>query len=86
MIIVSQNRRDIINYDFTQRIGLDRESNFTSINAYQNGNASAECMVLGVYETKERAKEVLQEIVGKYKQYNLDNNKALPKVYEMPRE
>ena len=67
MVIVSQNKRDIINFDFTQRIGLDRENNFTSINVYQNGNASAECMLLGAYKTEERAKEVLQEIINTYK-------------------
>lgn len=44
---------------------------------------------LGIYKTEKRAQEVLQEIVSKYRQYNLDNNKAvtiLPKVYEMPKE
>lgn len=44
---------------------------------------------LGIYNTKERAKEILQEIISKYRQYNLDNNKAvtmIPKVYEMPKE
>ena len=45
--------------------------------------------IIARYETAERAQEVLQEIVSKYRQYNLDNNKAvtiLPKVYEMPKE
>ena len=67
MIIVSQDKRDILNYDFTQRIGLDRETNFTSIVAYQNGNAEAECLWLGSYKTEERAKEVLGEIINIYK-------------------
>ena len=62
MIIVSQDKRDILNLNFTQRIGLDNETNFSSIVAYQNGNASAECLWLGSYATEERAKEVLQEI------------------------
>ena len=44
---------------------------------------------IGEYKTEERAKEVLQEILNKYRQYNLDNNKAvtaIPKVYEIPKE
>lgn len=65
MIIVSQDKRDVLNFDFTQRIGLDRETNFTSIVAYQNGNAEVECMWLGSYKTEERAKKVLQEIIRK---------------------
>ena len=66
MIIVSQDKRDILNFDFTQRIGLDRETDFTSIIAYQNGNAEAECLWLGSYKTEERAKEVLKEIWNFY--------------------
>ena len=44
---------------------------------------------LGEYKTEERAKEVLQEIVSKYKTtlYNSKTNETVvnvPKVYEMP--
>lgn len=44
---------------------------------------------LGEYETEERAKEVLQEIISKYKTtlYNSKTNETvvnIPKVYEMP--
>ncbi len=67
MIIVSQDKRNVLNFDFTQRIGLDRETNFSSIMAYQN--AKAECMWLGSYKTEERAKEVLQEIITSYRDY-----------------
>ncbi len=88
MIIVSQDKRNVLNFDFTQQIGLDRETNFSSIMAYQNENAKAECMWLGSYKTEERAKEVLQEIITRYK--NWENMKAgqpsgicLP-VYKMP--
>lgn len=70
MIIVSQDKRDILNFDFTQRIGLDREMDFTSIIAYQNGNAEAECLWLGSYKTQERAKEVLKEITRYYRMFN----------------
>lgn len=87
MVIVSQNKRDIINFDFTQRIGLDRENNFTSINVYQNGNASAECMLLGAYATEERAKEVLQEIRETYAEENCEFENGMyhmQRVYDMP--
>ena len=47
--------------------------------------------MLATYETEERAKEVLQEIVSKYKVtlYNPKTNETVvnvPKVYEMPKE
>ena len=47
--------------------------------------------VLATYDTEERAQEVLQEIVSKYKTtlYNSKTNETVvnvPKVYEMPTE
>ena len=51
--------------------------------------------ILGRYETEERAKEVLQEIVNRYKEYttiqNITGNDIrgiynTPKVYEIPKE
>lgn len=98
MIIVSQDKRDVLNFDFTQRIGLDRETNFTSIVAYQNGNAEAECLWLGSYKTEERAKEVLIGIMQSridsenYKYVNAlmttEELNRLQKglVYEMPED
>ena len=86
MLIVSQDERDIVNFDFTQRVGLDRENNFTSINVYQNGNASAECMLLGTYDTEERAKEVLREIRKTYYDENCEFENGMyrmQRTYEM---
>ena len=72
-----------------------RESRFT-IEATADTNST-----LGYYKTKERAKEVLQEIVKKYSSYlELKGGPAIlqgqmdiqpnifniPKVYEMPKE
>lgn len=87
MIIVSQDKKKAINSNAIQ-----------IINIYQNqlwaGNMSNNQLgdfdtVLGTYKTEERAKEVLQEIVSKYKTtlYNSKTNETVvnvPKVYEMP--
>lgn len=47
--------------------------------------------IIAEYKTEERAKEVLQEIINKYKTtlYNSKTNETvvnIPKVYEMPKE
>ena len=59
MIIVSQDKEEIINLDNTQRLYID--SDYISTVIY------AECIEddisIGTYKTEERAKEVLQEIV-----------------------
>lgn len=92
MIIVSQNKKDILNFDFIQRISLDREANFLSIIAYQNGNAKEECMWLGSYDTEERAKEVLQELAQNlYIKSNLNITSncidlSTKEIYYMPKE
>lgn len=82
MVIVNQEKSGIYNFDNIKSIDVvENEVNITDDILSNKG------MVIGTYETEERAKEVLQEIVGKYKQYNLDDNKSvttLPKVYTMP--
>lgn len=89
MIIVSQDKRkttenlDLEIFGYT----IKCDGNSRTIAGFQilDGNSK----VLGEYKTEERAKEVLQEIVNKYRQFNVDNNQAItliPKVYEMPKE
>ena len=85
MVIVNQDKDEIVNFDRADSIWVcsDEDGRFT-IEATADTNTT-----LGCYKTKERAKEVLKEIVNKYRQCNLDNNKAvtiIPKVYEMPKE
>ena len=91
MIIVSQNKDIIANFD-----------NITSLNTDQcNGVYVVECnftnrnnVYLGEYKSEERAKEVLQEIIKKYRDVtvvcDINNNKYekydLPKVYVIPEE
>lgn len=62
MIIVSQDKYNVLNFDTTVNIGVEEIStlnDIVQISAQTNGNT----VVLGRYENKERAKEVLQEIV-----------------------
>ena len=82
MIIVSQDETSIINFDNIEEIYVSGK--FISVNYSLNNN---EC--IAEYKTEERAKEVLQEIISKYKTtlYNSRTNETVvnvPKVYEMP--
>ena len=92
MIILSQDKRQTTE-SLTLRIeqeiikNIDNES--TELKIGCSRIFDKDNRFLGAYETEERAKEVLQEIVNKYRQWNVDNNKAItiiPKVYEMPKE
>lgn len=87
MLIVSQDKKKIINLNTIQYINIFQNQLWAgNIPNNQLGDFDT---VLGTYETEERAKEVLQEIIGKYKQWNKDANNAvtiIPKVYEMPKE
>ena len=58
MIIVSQDKEEIVNFDNVESIwiNVDGEGSFT-VEATVNTNTT-----LGYYKTEERAKEVLQEI------------------------
>lgn len=84
MVIVNQNRDEIINFEKMNNIYVSKSG---EVRACAN---MEDCVyVLGKYESEERAKEVLQEIVSKYKTtlYNSKTNETVvnvPKVYEMP--
>ena len=87
MIIVSQDKDKIVNFDNIAHIFISKDSEKHYLIEYGKMNGSSE--LLGIYVTEERAKEVLQEIINKYKQWNKDDNNAvtiMPKVYEMPVE
>ena len=65
MIIVSQDKYNILNFDTTVNIGVEEITtlnDIVQISAQTNGNT----IVLGKYETEERAKEVLKEIINTY--------------------
>lgn len=87
MIIVSQDKSEIINFDKVQNIYVS--GRFISLKFELNNNE-----VIGTYETEERAKEVLNQIVKKYADclYSDDGYGSFqtitipPKVYKMPEE
>ena len=94
MIIVSQDKCTIVNLDNIKTIELDRETDFKSIIIFRETNEveTGVCgLLIGHYTTKERAKEVLEEIIKAYLDCNEQNVLAeyayvKNKVYEMPTE
>lgn len=97
MIIVSQDKMEIFNFDAIFRLSVDNWSNeefATEPNCFcikaEKSSDNMICAFLGEYKTEERAKEVLKEITTRYA--NWENLKVgqpsgicLP-VYEMPKE
>ena len=89
MIIIDQDKNKIINFDNVNEISITETGEILVVN---NTYITNDCLdVLGKYDTEERAKEVLQEIINKYKTtlYNSKTNETVvnvPKVYEMPTE
>lgn len=88
MIIVSQNKESIVNYENIEILGIGNplENNNEKFGIIVNAITDNQ-YILGEYKTEERAKEVLQEIINKYGKYDIDDCNAVtvfPKVYEMP--
>ena len=88
MIIVSQDKEEIINFDNMTRVYItfDEDDDYVCIRTETVDSLYED---LGYYNTEARAKEVLQEIISKYKTtlYNSKTNETVanvPKVYEMP--
>lgn len=86
MIIVNQSKNVIVNFDNINAVYIDKDKTCKKLYA----NTEMYDLFLGEYATEKRAKEVLQEIITRYK--NWENLKAgqptglcLP-VYEMPKE
>lgn len=84
MIIVSQGKDELVNFDRIESIWIDVEEGRVTIEATADTNST-----LGTYSTEERAKEVLQEIIHMY----IESNEDIPstgygyvknRVYEMP--
>lgn len=87
MIIVSQDRDVIVNFERTQNIWIDDDildKTNTSFDIVADEEA------IGSYATEERAKEVLQEIIENYKinDFIQSDSVAIKNkvVYEMPEE
>ena len=90
MLIVNQDRDKIVNFgNLTQVYITQDEEKIACFIRFETVDSLYDD--LGKYKTEERAKEVLQEIVSKYKTtlYNSKTNETVvnvPKVYEMPTE
>ena len=88
MIIVSQDKTKIVNFDNLIQIYITQDEEETA-NFIRYESVDSLYEDLAEYKTEERAKEVLQEIISKYKTtlYNSKTNETvvnIPKVYEMP--
>ena len=90
MIIVSQDKTKMVNFDNLIQIYITQDEEETA-NFIRYESVDSLYEDLGEYKTEERAKEVLQEIISKYKTtlYNSKTNETvvnIPKVYVMPLE
>ena len=91
MIIVEQNKTYLVNFDNVEHISIAVDEEETEY-AIVSVTKSRDEIILGVYETEERAKEVLNAIKEKYTEFAKISNASgdvrqvftMPKVYEMP--
>lgn len=85
MIIVSQGKTAHINYDNIEATSLLKKDDKIQINMRGNYDYT-----IGEYETMERAKEVLQEIVENYRKNIIHGSSSCfgstKVVYEMPED
>ena len=87
MLILSQDKTRIVNFKNKEDIFLKEdyyEGKFIGTKIIAIGKIDS---LLGKYNTEERAKEVLQEIIEKYKEGNYAMIESMVKaqlVYEMP--
>lgn len=82
MIIVSQDRDLIINFDNVTVIGI-AQNNSKEIDSI---TVDKEEQYLGEYKTEERAKEVLAEIINMYKFNRCEAVGQKNKIYKMPED
>lgn len=73
MIIVSQDKKELINFNNMENIEIDNpfennDGKFT----IEATSIDTNSYFLGEYDTEERAKEVLQEIVETYKSQDIE--------------
>lgn len=90
MIIVSQDKTKIVNFDNLTQIYITRDEEETAtFIRYETVDSLYDD--LGQYKTEERAKEILQEIIHIYGECNAScastgYGYVKNKVYEMPKE
>lgn len=93
MIIVSQDKMEIFNFDEIFRLYVDNWSNeefATEPNCFcikaEKSSDNMICAFLGEYKTVERAKEILQEIIDMYKFNRCEAVGQKNAVYRMPED
>ena len=93
MIIVSQNKKEIVNLDTISIIYTDYSDEYYRVICTDIRGCNL--LILGEYKTEERAKEVLQEIIktfsyiqlsGTYEEARLKMEITKLGRYEMPKE
>lgn len=95
MIIVSQNKTEIINFDNVMNMEMTdcKEEGYLIAAGFIVGRDD-NYRELGYYKTEERAKEILIEIAREFKRVLRTENRGtgqqrfydVPKVYYMPKE
>lgn len=91
MIIVKQDKKGIVNFNNVTDIYIDKEDDGDRHFVFYIPVSNIDGLdILGIYETEERAKEVLQEIIERYTNWNnfvcgQPTGFCSPK-YEMPKE
>ena len=92
MIIISQDKMEIFNFDKIFRLYVDNWSNeefATEPNCFcikaEKSSDNMICAFLGEYKTEERAKEVLAEITEFWKNGAMSDYKGFI-CYEMPED
>lgn len=92
MIIVSQNKTELINFSNIVRLAVSNNAEGQALIEVHNFCDDFET-VIGLYKTEERAKEVLREIIEKIKNKSTVEMDAIgvkteisDGIYEMPQE
>lgn len=93
MIILKQDKKGIVNFKNVTDIYVDKGEDEDKYFLFYIPVCSLEGLdILGIYETEERAKEVLKEILEAYKNCNYYSLSQMGKgfvindYYEMPEE
>ncbi len=91
MLVLSQDKTEIINLDNSIEIIAMEKKPYTSLHFVRVFFTCGEFTDIGGYRTQERTMEVVQEIFYKYAEHtgndkNFIFNYLKPKVYEMPEE
>lgn len=67
MIIVSQDKETILNFNNAKTLVVVKEDEYSSKYVINEVFETDDYLTLGIYETRERAREVLEEIINIYK-------------------